>query len=98
MKTKVITARLNEQAGLKMEYLKRHLGTQSTTQILMKAVDTLYNTVKEKETQKSPYELLEELNLLGCFEGEANLSQAYKSVLSESLKKKHRIPKTKKKV
>lgn len=34
------------------------------------------------------FELLEELNLIGCFEGEKTLSQNYKNELSKSLGKK----------
>ena len=97
MKRKVITARIDEQVFFQIEYLKRHLGDTNTTHILKEAVRHLYNDVKEQEAQKSPFELLEELNLIGCFEGEEDLSINYKNVLSQSLTKKHSSFKPKKK-
>lgn len=97
MKTKIVTARINEQIGFEIEYLKRHLNVQSTTQVITEAVTNLYTYVKEKKSQKTPFELLEELHLIGCFEGEKGLSQTYKEEISNSLSKKYRPNKLKKK-
>ena len=98
MKTKIITARLDEQVGFQIEYLKSHLGVNSTTQVLKEAIHSLYEDVKQKESQKSPFELLEELHLIGCFEGEKKLSQNYKKKFSQSLEKKYKATKSKKKL
>jgi hypothetical protein len=49
------------------------------------------------KAQKSPFELLEKLHLIGCFEGEKTLSQNYKKLQSKSLEKKHQATKSKKK-
>lgn len=89
MRTKVITARIDDQASFQIEFLKRHLHLPHTTQVLLRAISSLYGAVKEKEAQKTPFELLEELELIGCLEGEKDLSQNYKKVLSESLQAKH---------
>lgn len=97
MKAKTVTARIDEQMDFQIEYLKRHLKVQSTTQILTKAVSTLYSSVREEEIQKSPFELFEEFHMIGCFEGEEDLSQNYKKKLSTSLKEKHHPSKSKKK-
>jgi hypothetical protein len=56
---------------------------------MIKAVSNLYISVQQEETQKSPFELLEEFQLIGCFEGEEDLSQTYKKKLSTSLEEKY---------
>ncbi len=97
MKAKTVTARIDEQMDFQIEYLKRHLKVQSTTQILTEAISTLYSSVKQKEIQKSPFDLLEEFQMIGCLEGEEDLSQTYKEKLFTSLQKKHRPTKSKRK-
>lgn len=97
LKAKIITARIDEQIVLQIEYLKRHLNVRNTTNVLKEAVANLYKSVKQREEQKSPFKLLEELHLIGCFEGEENLSITYKKELSDSLSKKHQSIKSKKK-
>ena len=42
---------------------------------------------KSPKKKKTPFELLEEYNLIGCFEGEENLSRDYKKLLTQSLSK-----------
>lgn len=93
MGKRIITARIDEEVGFEIEFLKHRLGWQSTTHVLTEAVHNLYNSVKQQEAKKSPFELLEELNLIGCFEGENTLSQNYKNELSKSLSKKHKSKK-----
>lgn len=90
MKARIITARIDEQIIFQIDYIKRHLKADSTTQVLKTAVSSLYGAIKQQELQKSPFALLEELQLIGCFEGEQELSQIYKSDISDSLHKKHR--------
>lgn len=97
MKTKTITARIDEQVCFQIDYLKAHLGASSTTNVLKTAVHRLYDSFKENEAQKSPFELLEELNLIGCCESEEKLSSDYKKELYQSITKKHSIKKPKKK-
>lgn len=90
MKARIITARINEQIGSQIDYLKQHLNADSTTQVLTTAVSSLYDAIKQQESQKSPFTLLDELQLIGCFEGEKQLSQSYKRQISDTLDKKHR--------
>lgn len=97
MKTKTITARMDEQVIFQIEYLKDQLGASSTTRVLTEAVHLLYSSVKDKKVQKSPFELLEELNLIGCCEGEKNLSRDYKKELNQTFAKKHFAKRPKKK-
>jgi len=96
MKEKTITARIDEQVGSEIQYLKHHLGVKNTTQVVTEAVHLYYTMVKEEEAKKSPFTLLEELDLIGSFEGEKGLSQNYKNQLTDSLHKKHRSLKRKK--
>lgn len=89
MKTKIVTARMEEEVFHQIEYLKNQLGTNSTTGILKEAVHNLYNSFKKKEIRKSPFELLDELNLIGCIQGKKDLSVNYKKEITKSLVKKH---------
>lgn len=66
---------------------------QSTTHILTEAVLSLYNNIKQ-QAKKSSFELLEELDLIRCFEGEKLLSQNYKVELSKSLNQKYKSKST----
>ncbi len=97
MKTKLITARMDEQEIFQIEYLKKHLRSESTTQVLRNALNCLYQDVKQKEVKKTPFELLEELHLIGSFEGEKELSIDYKKKISKYVEQKHRSSKIKKK-
>lgn len=97
MKGKVITAREGEEVDFQIQYLKAQLATSSTTKVLTEAIHQLYKSFKDKEAQKSPFEMLEELNLIGCIEGNKNLSREYKKELYQSLSKKHGMSKAKKK-
>lgn len=93
MVKKIITARINKDVDFQINFIKNHLGVESTTQVLTQAVNNLYDVIKEKEVKKNPFEILEELNLIGCFEGEKTLSENYKEELSDSLKSKFRSKK-----
>lgn len=93
MTKKIITARIDEEVGHQIDFLKSYLGKQNTTYILTEAIKNLYLRLKEEEAKQSPFELLEKLNLIGCFEGEQSLSQNYKSELTKSLSQKHKMKK-----
>jgi len=89
MKTKMISARVDKELELQIEYLKSSLGVQTMTQVLTEAIHHLYYDSKAKAVRKTPFELLEELQLIGCLEDEKSLSTDYKAELSASLYKKH---------
>lgn len=97
MKTKLITARVDQNVCDQIAYLKKELGERTTTNIVTEAVKCLYDSVKHQESQKSPFEMLEELDLIGCFDGEPTLSTDYKKALSDSLEQKYHSLKSKKK-
>lgn len=78
MKTKVITARLDESLGREIEFLKSSLKLSNTTSVLSHAIHLLYTTTKKKQSKKSSLQLFEESGLLGCFEGPSDLSTSYK--------------------
>lgn len=91
MSKRVITTQIDGEMEFQIEFLKRHLGAKNTTQVLSEAVQHLYNSIKQQKAKRSPFELLEELNLIGCFEGEKSLSQNYKKELSKSLNSKNKV-------
>lgn len=85
MKGKTITVRIGAKSLFQIEYLKRHLKEASTTQVIVKALSDLYETVKEEERRKSAFDLMDELGLIGCFDGEPGLSQNYKKGLNRPI-------------
>ncbi len=88
MTKRIITARVDAEVEMEIEFLKRHFIEKNTTTILIKAIHNLFNEIRQQKTKLSPFEILEELNLIGCFEGEKLLSQNYKDKFSRSLNKK----------
>lgn len=73
----------------KIEYLKHSLGVQTMTQVLTEAIHHLYSAAKAKEACKNPFEVLEELQLIGRLEGKEHLFTNYKEALTASLHQKH---------
>lgn len=90
MKTKLVTARFDEDVFTEIAFLRNKLQARTTTEVITEAIHFLYNDMIQKEKKKSPFELLEELGLIGCMDDKPNLSSDYKKNLSTSLEKKHR--------
>lgn len=88
MKTRIITARVDNYVNAEIEFLKSSLRLPNTTSVLTYAIHNLYETIKEEESQKSSLEMFEEKGLLGCFEGSPDLSTNYKNIISEVIDKK----------
>ena len=78
MKSRVITARLSEDLGYEIEFIKSTLNLANTTSVVTKAIHLLYTTTKNKQSAKSSLELFEESGLLGCIEAASDLSTGYK--------------------
>lgn len=94
MKTKIITARINDYLIAEIEFLKTSLKLPNTTSVLTFAIHNLYESIKEEESKKSSLEMFEEKGLIGCFDGPSDLSTNYKNIISDVIKKKHSIPST----
>lgn len=90
MKSKTLTARVNDQVMQELTYLQRKLGINSVTEVLTEAVHNYYKSVKQAEPQKSSAEIFKEMGLIGCCKGEPVPSTNYKDVLTDYLEKKHR--------
>lgn len=89
MKTRVITARLNDELSREIEFLKSSLNLTNTTSIVTQAIHLMYITTKNEQSAKSSLQLFEESGLLGCIQGAADLSTSYKEEISKSLQQKH---------
>ena len=90
MKNRTIQARIEDKAYEELEFLKKDLGMKETTQVISFALHHLFTERKKTRENKSPFEAMEELGLIGSFSGAPDLSENYKEVLINSLKKKHR--------
>lgn len=89
MKTRMITARLDQNLSQEIEFLKISLKLGNTTSVLTQAIHFLYTTTKEKQSKKSSLELFKESSLLGCIEGPSDLSTTYKDKILDMVQEKH---------
>lgn len=91
VKNRTIHARIDEGTYEEIEFLKRDLGFDETTQVVSFALSHLFRERVEKRALKSPFERIEELELMGALKGPPDLSENYKSVITKSLSKKHGV-------
>lgn len=89
MRTKTITARIDDTVNNEIEYIKSSFGLTSTTSVLTYAIHILYTSMKEKQSQKSSLEIFEEEGLLGCINGKSDLSTKYKEEITDVILQKH---------
>lgn len=88
MKVKSISARISEKAAKELDFLIEELNL-SKTAIFEMVIKKLYAEEQKKKAQLSPFDIFEELDLIGCLESDPNLSENYKSEITDSLIKKH---------
>lgn len=88
MKHNTINARVGEKTAHQVDYLKEELNIDRTA-VIVKALDLLYRSVEEQKAKPSPFEAFDDLGLIGCFEGDADLSENYKTEIADSLNKKY---------
>ena len=81
-----INARLDEDTGKKMEYLRQQSG-KSQTDIIKNAIDLYYESRRSKARAKIT--TLLESDFIGCANGPADLSDDYKNDLTRALEDKH---------
>ncbi len=90
MKAATIHARVPDEALQEIEFLKADLGLKNTTDVVLFALHQVASERMQNRPQKSPIELMEDLGLVGCIkDAPANLSQDYKAVFLEGIRKKH---------
>ncbi|TYQ27620.1 CopG family transcriptional regulator [Pseudanabaena sp. UWO311] len=58
-------------------------------QLILQEISRPQYQVNKAPTQKSPLQIFTELGLVGCIEGEPDLSTNYKSVVKSYILKKH---------
>jgi hypothetical protein len=88
MKSSVIHARAPKKTLEEIEFLKKDLGLESTTEVIHFALHHLV-IERKKAKAKSPYELLEEIGEFGASALSPELSSNYKDTIKKRLKKKH---------
>ncbi len=92
MKIRTITARVTDKVNFEIEFLKSSLQLPNTTSVLTYAIHSLYQTLKDEESQKSSLEMFEEKGLFGCMEAAPDLSTTYKQEMTEVIARKHARP------
>ncbi len=93
MRTRIITARMNDSITAEIEFLKSSLRLPNVTSVLTFAIHSLYKSVKKEDSKKTSLEHFQESGLLGCMEAAPDLSVNYKNELSDIIAKKHSQPK-----
>lgn len=81
-----IATQLDNDHAKKLTYIQEQTH-QDLTEILNQAIDLYYERLNP--AQKSPLEILTEAGLVGCFEGNPELSSNYKSTVHEYLDQKY---------
>ena len=81
-----ITIYLEDEQAQKLPYIQQRT-SQDAAVLMRQAIDRQYEQlVAERQT---PLEIFEDLGLVGCMEGEPDLSTNYKAVVSDYLDEKH---------
>lgn len=80
---------LLEQAFIAATKLSQERQDQLAQLILQEISRPPHQQVHKAPAQKSPLQIFTELGLVGCIEGETDLSTNYKSVVKSYILKKH---------
>ncbi|ASC74164.1 hypothetical protein XM38_051390 [Halomicronema hongdechloris C2206] len=70
-----IVTQIDDNHAKKLAYIQQHTN-QDLSEILNQAIDLYYEQLNPPS--KSPLEVLQEDGLVGCFEGDSDLSSNYK--------------------
>lgn len=81
-----IATQLDDNHAEKLTYIQQHTN-QALSEILNQAIDLYYEQLNPTTT--SPLEVLQEDGLVGCFEGDPDLSKNYKAKVYEYLDQKY---------
>jgi hypothetical protein len=82
-----VNARLDRDHASKFNYIRQR--TNQDASDIMKAAINLYYEKLHQESPVKPLQLLRESGLIGCAEGDSDLSVNYKQYLTESLNEKY---------
>ncbi|BBC26400.1 hypothetical protein ABRG53_4143 [Pseudanabaena sp. ABRG5-3] len=82
-----VNARLDRDRASKFNYIRRRTN-QGASDIVKAAIDLYYEKLHQESPVK-PLQLLKQSGLIGCAEGDADLSVNYKQYLTESLNEKY---------
>jgi hypothetical protein len=82
-----VNARLDSDRASKFNYIRQRTN-QGTSEIMKVAINLYYERLRQETTVK-PLQLLQQAGLIGCAEGEPDLSVNYKQYLTESLNEKY---------
>ena len=82
-----VNARLDRDRASKFDYIRQR--TNKGASDIMKAAIDLYYEKLHQEAHIKPLQLLKQAGLIGCAEGDSDLSVNYKQYLTESLNEKY---------
>ena len=79
---------LEEPEFAKLSTIQKITG-KDLTEVLRDAINNYHQQINKDPSPKNPLQIFTELGLVGCFEGEADLSVNYKSIIKSYILKKH---------
>ncbi|WP_271836540.1 ribbon-helix-helix protein, CopG family [Dolichospermum lemmermannii] len=82
-----VNARLDSDRANKFNYIRQRTN-QGVSDIMKVAIDLYYEKLHQESPVK-PLQRLRESGLIGCAEGDSDLSVNYKQYLTESLNEKY---------
>lgn len=74
-----VRIQLTDEQARKLAYIQQQTN-QNVTDLVLQAIDQQYEQLYG--AQKTPLDIFEELGLVGCIDGDPNLSANYKTVIS----------------
>ncbi|ELS32762.1 MULTISPECIES: ribbon-helix-helix protein, CopG family [Pseudanabaena] len=81
-----VNARLDSDRTNKFQYIRQRTN-QGTSEIMKAAIDLYYEKLRQESPK--PLQLLQQAGLIGCAEGDPDLSVNYKQYLTDSLNEKY---------
>lgn len=81
-----INARMDDEHARKLDAIKQVTG-QNTSNAIKAAIDFYFDKIRSKQNVTS--KLIADSGLIGCSDGNEDLSISYKEQLNRSLDKKH---------
>lgn len=82
-----ITIQLTDDQARKLTYIQQQTN-QDVADLVSQAIEQHYEQLQG--SQKTPLDIFEELGLVGCIDGDPNLSASYETVINDYLNEKQK--------
>ena len=88
---KTISFRIDDESKKELDFIRK-ISNANQTQAIKDAIHVFYQSLKtDKQTKRSPQEILKDSGFIGSFQAKKDLSTTYKREIAEGLKAKNGI-------